>query len=183
MIVYIENNDGVYIICEISNVGEHARKLDDVLRFTMGKDHEFTLVQKQEIIQCHERLLANGQKMSNKALIEWAYSTFHGSAQKMSISRLLTRKDVLSDMNVEYMGDSKRIKKAQCPKVEEATFTWFMTMQDNSVVLPDDIVIVAAKRFYAMIPRVPNEKELQFSHGWLDIFEKRFIIRGYTCHL
>jgi hypothetical protein len=26
----------------------------------MGKDHEFTLVQKQEIIQYHKRLLANG---------------------------------------------------------------------------------------------------------------------------
>jgi hypothetical protein len=98
----------------------------------------------------------------------------------------------------------KCIKKAQCPEVEEATFTWFMTMQENSVALSDDIVIAAAKRFYAMIPRVPNEnddiviaaakrfytmiprvpneKELQFSHGWLDRFKKRFNIRGYTCH-
>jgi hypothetical protein len=55
--------------------------------------------------------------MINRALIEWANSTFHG------ISRLLKQKDVLRDMNVEQMGDSKRIKKAQCPEVEEATFT------------------------------------------------------------
>jgi hypothetical protein len=33
-----------------------------------------------------------------------------------------------------------------------------------------------------MIPRVPNEKELQFSHGWLHRFKKRFNIRDYTCH-
>jgi hypothetical protein len=63
VIVYIENNDGVCITCEISDIGEYARKLDDMLRFTMEKGHEFTLVQKQEIIQYHERLLANGQKM------------------------------------------------------------------------------------------------------------------------
>jgi hypothetical protein len=55
-------------------------------------------------------------------------------------------------------------------------------MQENSVALSDDIVIAVAKRFYAMIPRVPNEKELQFSHEWLDRFKKRFNIRGYTCH-
>jgi hypothetical protein len=66
--------------------------------------------------------------MSNKALTEWANSTFHGTALKMSISRLLKRKEVLRDMIVEHMGDLKRIKKAQCPQVEEATFTWFMTM-------------------------------------------------------
>ena len=58
-----------------------------------------------------------------------------------------------------------------------------MTMQENSIALLDDIVIVAVKRFYAMMPRIPNEKELQFSHRWLDIFEKRFIIRGYNRHL
>jgi hypothetical protein len=61
--------------------------------------------------------------MINRALIEWANSTFHGTASEMSISRLLKQKDVLRDMNVEQMGDSKRIKKAQCPEVEEATFT------------------------------------------------------------
>jgi hypothetical protein len=107
MIVYIKNNDGVCIICEILNAGKYARKLDDVLRFTMGKGHEFILVQKQEIIQYHKRLLANGQKMNNKALTKWENSTFHGIASKMSISRLLERKDVLRDMNVEHMGDSK----------------------------------------------------------------------------
>jgi hypothetical protein len=57
-----------------------------------------------------------------------------------------------------------------------------MTMQENSVALSGNIVIAAAKRFYAMIPRFPNEKELQFSHGWLDRFKKRFNIRGYTLH-
>jgi hypothetical protein len=57
-------------------------------------------------------VLANGQKMNNRALTKWENSTFHGTASKMSISRLLVRKDVLRDMNVEQMGDSKRIKKA-----------------------------------------------------------------------
>ena len=120
--------------------------------------------------------------MSNKVFTEWANSTFHGTASEMSTSRLLKWKDVLRDMNVEHMGYSKSIKKAQCPEVEEATFIWFMTMQENSVALSNDIVIAAAKRFYTIIPRVPNEKELQFSHGWLDRFKKRFNIRDYTRH-
>ena len=57
--------------------------------------------------------------------------------------------------------------------MEEATFTWFTTMQENNVALSDDLVVAAAKRFYALLPRGANEKELQFSHGWMQNFKKR----------
>jgi len=56
-----------------------------------------------------------------------------------------------------------------------------MTMQENNVALSDDLVVAAAKRFYALIPRGANE-ELQFSHGWLQKFKKRCNIKGYTRH-
>ena len=33
-----------------------------------------------------------------------------------------------------------------------------------------------------MQPRDPNEKEVQFSHGWVTKFKKRFNIKTYTPH-
>ena len=59
--------------------------------------------------------------------------------------------------------------------MEEATFTWFITMQENNVALSDDLIVAAAKRFYALLPRGAN-KELQFSHGWVQNFKE------YTYH-
>ena len=38
------------------------------------------------------------------------------------------------------------------------------------------------KRFYALLPRGANAKDLQFSHGWVQNFKKRYNIKGYTCH-
>ena len=58
----------------------------------------------------------------------------------------------------------KRLQKSQCLEVEEATFTWFTTMLENNVALSDDLVVVVAKRFYALLPRGANEKKLQISH-------------------
>ena len=55
-------------------------------------------------------------------------------------------------------------------------------MQENNVALSDDLVVAIAKRFYALLPRGANEKELQFSHGWVQNFKKRYNIKGYTCH-
>ena len=42
--------------------------------------------------------------------------------------------------------------------------------------------MAAAKRFYALLPRSANNKELQFSHGWMQNFKKRYNIKGYTHH-
>ena len=55
-------------------------------------------------------------------------------------------------------------------------------MQENNVALSDDLVVAAAKRFYALLYRGANEKELQFSHGWVQNFKKRHNIKGYTHH-
>ena len=64
----------------------------------------------------------------------------------------------------------------------KATFTWFMTIQENNVALSDDLVVAATKRFYALLPRGVNEKDLQFSLRWVQNFKKRYNIKGFTCH-
>ena len=43
-------------------------------------------------------------------------------------------------------------------------------------------MVAAAKKFYALLPRGANKKELQFSHGWVQNFKKKYNIKGYTCH-
>ena len=55
-------------------------------------------------------------------------------------------------------------------------------MQENNVALSDDLVVVAAKRFYALLPKGANKKELHFSHGWVQNFKKRYNIKDYTRH-
>lgn len=148
----------------------------------MAKGHEFTLEQKQEIIQYRETVLASGGKITNRALTAWANAHFQVNASEMNIGRIVKRKEHFSGLYVGHLGDSKRLRKSQCPEVEEATFTWFTTMQENNVALSDDLVVAAAKRFYALLPRGANEKELQFSHGWVQNFKKRYNIKGYTRH-
>lgn len=83
------------------------------------------------------------------------------------------------DFNVQNLVVAYRIKKAQCPQLEQATFTWFKLMEDHNVALFDDLVVVAAKRLCGMTPKGEGEKQLQFSHGWVDRFMKRF---RYTRH-
>ena len=55
-------------------------------------------------------------------------------------------------------------------------------MQERGATISDDLVIATTKRFYALVPRDPSEKELQFSYGWLGKFKKRFNIRSFTRH-
>ena len=62
------------------------------------------------------------------------------------------------------------------------TFNWFLRMQENGVALSDDLVIASAKRFYALLPRDENEKELQFLNGLIQKFKRRFQIKGYVWH-
>jgi hypothetical protein len=148
----------------------------------MAKGHEFTLEQKQEIIQYRETVLTSGGKITNRALTAWANAHFQVNASEMNIGRIIKRKEHFSGLDVGHLGDSKRLRKSQCPEVEEATFTWFTTMQENNVAISDDLVVAATKRFYALLPRSANEKELQFSHGWVQNFKKRYNIKGYTRH-
>jgi hypothetical protein len=61
------------------------------------------------------------------------------------------------------------------------TYNWVITMQENGATLSDDLVVATTKRFYALQPRDPSAKELQFSNGWVDKFKKQFDIKGYTC--
>ena len=43
-------------------------------------------------------------------------------------------------------------------------------------------MVAAAKKFYALLPRGANKRELQFSHGWVQNIKKRYNIKGYTHH-
>ena len=55
-------------------------------------------------------------------------------------------------------------------------------MQENNVALSYDLVVAATKRFYALLSRDANKKELQFSLRWVQNFKKRYNIKGYTRH-
>jgi hypothetical protein len=63
------------------------------------------------------------------------------------------------------MPEAKKIRKIVSPVVEEATYAWFLLMQEKSATTSDDILCGIAKRFYSNLPRDPNVKELQFSRG------------------
>ena len=43
-----------------------------------------------------------------------------------------------------HLVDSKRIKKVQCPEVEQATFSWFTTMQEKGATISNDLLVAAA---------------------------------------
>lgn len=78
--------------------------------------------------------------------------------------------------------EAKRIRKIVAPVVEEATYAWFILMQEKSTTISYDILCGIAKRFYSNLPRDPNVKELQFSRGWVAGFKRRHGIRGFTRH-
>ena len=122
------------------------------------------------------------RKITNRALTVWANVHFQVNASQMNIGRIVKQKEHFSGLDVGHLGDSKHLQNSQCPKVKEATFTWFMTMQENNVALSNDLVVAIAKRFYALLPRGANKKELQFSHRWVQNFKKRYNIKGYTHH-
>ena len=66
--------------------------------------------------------------------------------------------------------------------MEQATFSWFTPMQEKGATISDDLLVAAAHRFYALQPKDPSEKELQFLHGCVSKFKKRFNIKAYTRH-
>ena len=88
----------------------------------MDRSQEFSFKEKQENISHHESLLASGQKMSNKALTKWANVKYGTSVLQMTIGRLLKCKGKLTTFDVGHLADTRRIKKVQCPIVEQATF-------------------------------------------------------------
>ena len=126
--------------------------------------------------------MASRMKISKKASTEWANVKFDTSVSQMTIGRLLKKKTSLTTFDVGHMANSKRIRKVQCPQVEQATFNWFTTMQEKGATISDDLWVVAAHRFYALQPKDPSEKELQFLNGWVSKFKKRFNIKAYTRH-
>ena len=73
-------------------------------------------------------MLASGGKITNRALIVWANAHFQVNPFEMNIGRIVKQKEHFSGLDVGHLSDSKRLQKSQCPKVEEATFTWFTTM-------------------------------------------------------
>ena len=121
-------------------------------------------------------------KISKKALTEWANVKFDTSIPHMTSGRLLKKKTLLTTFDVGHMVDSKRIRKVQCPQVEQGTFNWFTTMQKKDATISNDLLVAATHRFYALQPKDPSEKELQLSHGWVSTFRKRFNIKAYTRH-
>ena len=94
-------------------------------------------------------------------MTEWANTKFGASVSQMTMGRILNKKASLTTFDVGHLGDSKRIRKVQCPEVELATYNWVITMQENGATLSDDLVVATAKRFYALQPRDPSAKELQ----------------------
>ena len=78
----------------------------------------------------------------------------------MTIDRVLKKKDSLATYDVGHLADSKHTRKVQCPKVEQATFSWFTTMQEKGATISNDMLVVAAHRIHALQPRDPSEKEL-----------------------
>ena len=61
----------------------------------MAKDHEFTLEQKQEIIQYRETVSASGGKITNRALIVWANAHSQVNTFEMNIGRIVKQKRIL----------------------------------------------------------------------------------------
>ena len=57
----------------------------------MAKGHEFTLEQKQEIVQYRETVLASGGKITNRALAAWANAHFQVNVYEMNIGRIVKR--------------------------------------------------------------------------------------------
>jgi hypothetical protein len=143
----------------------------------MGRS-EFTNQQRKEIILHHEE----DAEMTNRALTAWANQRFNTSVSEMTISRLLKKKEVYLQASGRAAGPAaKRVRKPNCPEVEEATYAWLrmaVLQKKDSSSLPDDVICETARRFYADIPREPGAKELRFSHGWVEGFKRRFDIRG-----
>ena len=124
------------------------------LQFAMAKDHEFILEQNQKIVQYRETVLASGGKITNRALTAWANVHFQVNAFEMNIGRIVKKKEHFSGLDVGHLGDSKCLRKSQCPEVEEATFTWFTTMQENNVALSDDLVVAVREKIPQQVLRL-----------------------------
>jgi hypothetical protein len=109
--------------------------------------------------------MSSGHKITQKALMEWANAKYRTSVSTMSIGRLLKKKESVPKEDVGQLGEMKRLRKVHCPTVELATFKWVTEMIERGATLSDDLIIVAAKRFYDLTPRESSEKELHFSAG------------------
>lgn len=138
---------------------------------------QLTYSQKKEIILHYQA----SPGITNRALIGWANERFSTSVTEMTVSRILKNQSLLAGKGKERP-EAKRVRKIVSPVVEEATYAWFLMMQEKSATISDDILCGIAKRFYSNLPRDLDVKELQFSRGWVAGFKKRHGIRGFTRH-
>lgn len=138
---------------------------------------QLTYSQKKEIILHYQA----SPGITNRALTGWANERFSTSVTEMTVSRILKNQSLFAGKGKERP-EAKRIRKIVSHVVEEATYAWFLLMQEKSATILDDILCVIAKRFYSNLPRDPNVKELQFSRGWVVGFKRRHGIRGFTRH-
>ena len=88
--------------------------------------------------------MASRMKISKKALTEWANVKFGTFVSHMTIRRLLKHKTLLTTFDVGHMAHSKGIRKVQCPQVEQATFSWFTTMQEKGPTISDDLFVASS---------------------------------------
>ena len=59
------------------------------------------------------------------------------------------------------MDDMKRLRKVHSPVIELATFKWVTAMLERgALLLSDDLIIAATKKFYELTPRESSEKVL-----------------------
>ena len=123
-----------------------------------------------------------GHKLTQKALTDWANAKYETSVSAMSIGKVLKKKEFLCKQDVGQFGEKRRLKKVQCPPVEDATFKWIIAMIEKGAILSDDLIIAAAQRFYYLIERDSSEKEHLFSASWVFGFKKRFNIKSYVRH-
>ncbi|KAL2610444.1 hypothetical protein R1flu_029017 [Riccia fluitans] len=141
----------------------------------VGRNRELNNAQRK-LICLHKEATS----ITNRELSVWATEKFQFPVSEMTISRTLKRREQwISD---KASPDGKRARKLVCPEVEDATYAWFLAMQDKGVTLTDALVCEAAKRFYSNLDHDSGSKQLVFSHGWLGRFKKRHGIKGYAKH-
>ncbi|BFI22970.1 hypothetical protein MPTK1_8g17760 [Marchantia polymorpha subsp. ruderalis] len=165
------------------NTGSNTAESSDYNSFKMlltvsekvGRNRELNNAQRK-LICLHKEATS----ITNRELSLWATEKFQFPVSEMTISRTLKRRDQwISD---KASPDGKRARKLVCPEVEEATYAWFLAMQDKGAPLTDALVCEAAKRFYSSVEHTSAAKQLVFSHGWLGRFKKRHGIKGYVKH-
>ena len=86
----------------------------------MSKGRGLSFKEKLEIIFHYESLVASRMKIIKNELTEWANGKFDTTIPHITIGRVLKKKSSLTTFDMGHLVDSKRIRKVQCSKVEQA---------------------------------------------------------------